>query len=154
MNRTSLFILVLGLGVATLLHASEPVTFQELSLMIRTGESPQEIMNDVSRRKLLKPLAANEVEALQASGASPALLTALQNANLAASPDQIAAYRVHHLPPSQAASAPLQSAPQGALPHPAAPAPLQAVVLPDRFTEGLEAAKTAPEQSVRLNSAF
>lgn len=149
MNRKSLFLLALCLGSASWLHGSEPMTYEELSLLVRTGVTPQEIVTDAARRKLLQPLTAGQQESLQASGASPALLNALQSPALVASEQDVAAYRAHHQPAAQP-SAPTVPPPNA----PATPIALQAVVLPDRFTEGLEAAKSVPEQPVKETDAF
>jgi hypothetical protein len=131
------------------LHGSDPMTYEELSLLVRTGVAPQEIVNDAARRKLLQPLTTGQQESLRESGAPPALLNALQSATLVASEQEVVAYRAHH----QAAARPSALA---ALPPAgrATPAALQAVVLPDRFTEGLEAAKSVPEQPVKGTDAF
>jgi len=150
MNRTFLLFLALCLGLASSLHATEPVTFEELSLMLRTGGSPQEILNDVARRKLLQPLTSGQQETLRENGAPPALLNALQAPNLIASPADAAAYRAHHQPPRQIITEP--SAPEAGV-H-ATPAPVQPVLLSDRFMEGIEAAKDLPEQPVRISDAF
>jgi hypothetical protein len=148
MNRTRLLSLAVFLGLAVSLHASEPMTFEELSLMLRTDSSPQEILNDVTRRKLLQPLTSGEQEKLREHGAPPALLNALQSSSVIASAEEAAAYRAHHQPQRRM----ITDSP--AAPQPGARATPQPILLSDRFTEGLEAAKEVPEQPVRITDAY
>ena len=151
MNRTFLLFLAVLFGLAMSLAGAEPMTFEELSLMLRTGSSPQEILHDVTRRKLLQPLTSGEQETLREQGAPPALLNALQSSTLIASAEEAAAYRAHHQPARQIIS----EAPGAASPGPGStPPPLQPVLLSDRFMEGIEAAKGVPEQSVRITDAY
>ncbi|HEY3898433.1 MAG TPA: hypothetical protein VGM54_07460 [Chthoniobacter sp.] len=151
MNRSFLLFLAVFLGLATLLPAAEPMTFEELSLMLRTGSSPQEILNDVTRRKLLQPLNSTEQEALREHGAPPALLNALQSSTLFASVEEAAAYRAHHQPARQIVAASPADPGNGVR---GTPPRLQPVLLSDRFMGGIEAAKDVPEQPVRITDAY
>ncbi len=129
------------------------MAFEELSLFLRTGASSSEILGDVSRRKLLQPLTPGQRETLRQQGAQPALLNALESRAPIASPEEVAAYRQHHQAQApQILSAPTAAAPASPVLTP--PAATQPVLLSDRFTEGLEAAKNLPEQPVNVADAF
>jgi hypothetical protein len=155
MNRTPLLLLALFLGLAITLPAAEPMTFEELSLMLRTGSSAQEILNDVTRRKLLQPLTSGEQETLREHGATPALLNALQSSSLLASAEEAAAYRANHQPARRMITqAPSGPQPVGRKTAPAPAAAPQAILLSDRFMEGIRAAREVPEQPVQLTDAY
>jgi len=139
MNRKSLLLLALSLCSAAWLHGVEPMSFQELSLLVRTGEPPQSIVNEAARRKLLQGLTPDQEAKLQQSGASPALIAALRSPVLLATPQEFQA---------QVELAETQTQAQ------ARPALPQAVVLPDHFTEWLEAAKSAPTRAMVATDAF
>ncbi|MDR3401289.1 MAG: hypothetical protein P4L99_02230 [Chthoniobacter sp.] len=141
MIRPSLLVLALLITTAACLHAADPLSFQELSLLVRTGEQPQAIVNEAARRKLLEPLTAEQEASLKASGASPALLNALRTPGLLATPEAAAAYRAHH------------QAPPPTIPT-SAPATSQRVFPPDRFTADLEASKNARPRPVKLSEGF
>lgn len=108
------------------LHGADPLSFQEISLLLRAGETPQSIANEANRRKLVEPLTAEQEDKLRANGASPDLLSYLRSPQLLAAPEVVAAYRTR---------------------HPAPPPP-------DHFSAGLEAAKTAPDRAVKWSEAF
>lgn len=150
MKRLAPAILIglLSLSSAT---AAEPISFQEISLLLRTGENQQTILNDITSRKLLQPLTAQQEATLRAAGASPALLNVLHAPETLASPDAVALYSTRH----QATPAPVPAA--AAAPAPAQPAPTpapQRVALPDLFTSGLENAKKAPASAMLMTYAF
>jgi hypothetical protein len=128
MTRSSLLLVTLLLAGTAWLHA-EPLSFQEISLMIRTGETPQSIIKEASSRKLLQALTPDQEAKLRASGAPPALLNALHAPELLASADVTALYQAHQ----QAVSA---------------------AVVRNRFIADIEAAKTAPDRAVRASEAF
>jgi hypothetical protein len=142
MKRISLFLVALGLTCATHLHAMEPVSFAELSLLLRAGETPLSVLNEVSARKLLQPLTAAEEARLRANGATPSLIEALRSPDLLAPPDAVAAYHAHH---------PIAPA---AITAPAPNAAAQPIALSDRFSAGIEAAKNAPNRAVQAGDAF
>jgi hypothetical protein len=150
MKRLAL-ITLLGLLSLTATHAADPITFQEISLLLRTGENQQTILNDATQRKLLQPLTAEQEVALRAAGATPALLTALHAPELLATPEAVATYRAHHQAPP--APVPAQNVPRAPV-QPAA-APARALVnLPDLFSKGIESAKTAPDRTVQMTDCF
>jgi hypothetical protein len=148
MKRFTL-VTLLGLLALSSATAAEPVSFQEISLLLRTGENQQTIYNEVERRKLLQPLTAEQDAALRAAGAPPALLTALHAPQLLATPEAVAAYRANHqAPPASAAVTPSVPAQPAAIPAP------RMVNLPDLFTKGLEDARKAPGGPMRMTYAF
>jgi hypothetical protein len=150
MNRkSSLLALLLGLGAVAWLRAADPMTFQELSLLVRTGEASQSIVNEVARRKLLQGLSAEQEAALRASGASAALITALQSPVLRASPEEAAAFanRRQGAPVRPAGPRAQEAAPRSA--GPAGP-----VYLSDPFKAPLEAAKSAPPRAMLVTDAY
>src|SRR5690242_20476246 len=59
---------------ATVPVFGDPVTFKEVSLLVRMKESPAEIGNQIARRKLCAPLTAQEIDMLRAQGASEQLI--------------------------------------------------------------------------------
>jgi hypothetical protein len=142
MNRISLFLVALSLACAAHLHAAEPVSFAELSLLVRSGESPQFILNEVATRKLLQPLTDAQEAKLRANGAAPALLAALHASDLLAPADAVTAYNARHASTPAAVSAPAPNAAS------------QPIALSDRFTAGIEAAKNAPNRAVNSGEAF
>ncbi|HSI15644.1 MAG TPA: hypothetical protein VK961_26595 [Chthoniobacter sp.] len=157
MKRLALALLSLGLLGLSTAAAADPMSFQELSLLLRTGETPQSILDEAVRRKLLLPLTAEQEATLRSAGASQDLLTALHTPELLASRDAVALYRSRHPatpPPVPAASIP--SAQQAvASPAPTAATPARPPApLPDLFTNGLETAKNAPVGAVRMTYAF
>jgi hypothetical protein len=148
MNRFSLLVLLLCLAGAACLRAAEPMSFQEISLMVRTGEAPQSIVNEAARRKLLMALTPDQEAKLQANGAPPALIAVLRTPTLLASPAELQAYVSRRQTQAQAAIADEQATAR------ATPPPRQAIVLPDRFAESLETAKSAPARAMSQNDAF
>ena len=68
------------LWVSTTVAAlGDPVTFKEVSLLVRMKESPAEIGNQVTRRKLSAPLTAQEIETLRTQGASEQVIQIVQD---------------------------------------------------------------------------
>jgi thiol-disulfide isomerase/thioredoxin len=61
-------------------------------MLLRNGEDQQYIVNDTARRMLLQPLTADELQALQALHASPALLNLLRDPATVVSAQSAAAY--------------------------------------------------------------
>jgi hypothetical protein len=116
--------------------------------MLRTGETPQSIVNETARRKLLMALTPDQEARLQQNGAPAALITALRSPALLASPAELQAYVSRRQAQAQVAIAEQQADAR------ATPPPRQAIVLPDRFAESLEAAKTAPARAMSQDDAF
>ena len=148
MNRQSLLLLALSLWGTAWLHGAEPLSFQELSLLVRTGETPQNIVNEAARRKLLQGLTPDQEAKLQQNGAPTALITALRSPALLATPQELQTYVARRQTQAQVAVAQTQAEAQPR------PAPPQAVVLPDHFTSWIEAAKSAPARAMAASDAF
>lgn len=155
----SRFLLTLSccLALTATLHASDPMSFQELSLLVRAGENPQSIADEVNRRKLLEPLTAAQENTLRANGAVPSLLTFLHSPQLIATPEAVAAYHAHHqapppsLPPETPAAPAAPAAPALTAAIPVAPPPSS---LRDYFNAGIEASSRAPSRAVKASDAF
>jgi hypothetical protein len=58
---------------------ADPVTFKEVSLLVRMKETPEQIVGQVSKRKLIQPLTQAELGTLRSQGATEALLQTLQD---------------------------------------------------------------------------
>ena len=70
--RTAALFLSLFLVISA--RAAEPITFHEISLYVRSGQTAENIFTETARRKLLLPLTAEQEVALRDQGASKALL--------------------------------------------------------------------------------
>lgn len=92
MTRKALLLCAFITASLTAVQAADPISFKELSMLLRNGEEQQYIINDTARRKLLQPLTADEMQALQALHASPALLNLLRDPSTVASAQTAAAY--------------------------------------------------------------
>jgi hypothetical protein len=71
--------------------AADPIMFNEISDLVRSGRLPQFIVGDVGRRKLLLPLSPQEEAALLSAGAKPAFVEALRAPSLLAAPEVVTA---------------------------------------------------------------
>ncbi len=129
MNWKALIIgaLISGFAIFPAL-ASDPVTYKEITMLLRNGEQPQSIMDETAQRKLLRPLAPLEKEDLVSLGATPALIKMLESPAMLATPESAAAYNARM---QQQKLALLQeqkneqAAAQTTPPAPATPAPQQ-----------------------------
>jgi hypothetical protein len=65
--------------MTTAIVFSDPVTFKEVSLLVRMKESPAEIENQIARRKLSPPLTTQEIALLRAQGASEQVMQIAQD---------------------------------------------------------------------------
>ncbi len=91
MNRPvfySLSILCTALLFAPGQVSARPVDFNEVSLLVRCRESETSIRDEVSHRKLMRPLTSQQETTLKAQGASDSLVQSLRSANLVASRDE------------------------------------------------------------------
>ncbi len=88
-----------GISAAVLLfstlfaQAADPMTFQELSLRLRMGDSPQLLLQETRQRSLLEALTQSQEALLQSSGASADWLAALRAPDLRTPQEAAAAYR-------------------------------------------------------------
>jgi len=71
--------------------SARPLDFNEVSLLVRCRESESVIKDEVSQRKLMRPLTPQQESTLKAQGASDSLVQALRNSNLVASKEEAAA---------------------------------------------------------------
>src|SRR5438067_668790 len=69
---------------------ARPIDFNELSLLVRVRESDSSIKDEVSRRKLMHSLTAQEESTLKAQGASDSLVQSLRNSGWVASKEEVA----------------------------------------------------------------
>lgn len=134
-------VLCSALSVVISAQAADPITFREISIYVRTGQTGQNIINETARRKLLAPLTAYEEGDLRLTGASTSLIEALRTPSLLATPEEVEAYNARHMP---------KAAPAPAAPEPAPlPPPMR-----NPFPAGLEAAKKAAPRVMQLADAY
>ena len=76
-------------GAVSLL--ARPIDFGEISLWVRAHDSEASIRDEVSRRKLMHPLTAQQEATLKSQGASDSLIQSLRNTSTVASKDEVAA---------------------------------------------------------------
>jgi hypothetical protein len=69
-----------------------PIDYNEVSLLLRAGQSESSIINDVSHRKLLRALTPQQENTLKAQGASNSLLQALHRPDVVMPAADAAAY--------------------------------------------------------------
>jgi hypothetical protein len=86
-----LFVVLLALFPLTGQLSARPLDFNEVSLLVRCRESESAIKDEVSQRKLMRPLTPQQESTLKAQGASDSLVQALRNSNLLASKEEAAA---------------------------------------------------------------
>jgi hypothetical protein len=77
---------------------ARPIDFNEISLLVRAHESDASIRDEVSQRKLIRPLTSQQETTLKSQGASDSLIQALRNTNIVASKEQVAAAESVHPP--------------------------------------------------------
>jgi len=75
-------------GIVSLL--ARPIDFSEISLWVRVHDNEGSIRDEVSRRKLMHPLNAQQEATLKSQGASDSLIQALRNTNNLASKEEVA----------------------------------------------------------------
>lgn len=84
-----LMIVIYLTGVVGLL--ARPIDFSEVSLWVRVHDNEASIRDEVSRRKLMHPLTAQQETTLKSQGASDSLIQSLRNTNNIASKEEVAA---------------------------------------------------------------
>jgi hypothetical protein len=92
MNRPAFYSLSALLAACLLGPAqlsARPVDYGEVSLLVRCRESESSIRDEVTRRKLMHPLTAQQEATLKTQGASDSLVQSLRNSNLYASKEEI-----------------------------------------------------------------
>jgi hypothetical protein len=94
---------------AAMAITAAPINFNEISLWVRSRETDQAILSEVSQRKLAHPLTPQQEATIKAQGASNSLVNSLRSPNLVAPP----------VPPSEAKPAPSKiSSPQETIEEP------------------------------------
>ena len=77
-NKATLLSCLLAFSFLAGFASGSPVTFQEISMLLRNRESEAFIQQDSTRRRLAQPLTPQQEAALTALGATPGLLQALR----------------------------------------------------------------------------
>ncbi len=145
------------LGLTLNVHATDLITFKELSLMVRMS-APQQVMEEAAFRKLLRPLSAKEEASLMSSGAAPALIVALRSPALLATPEMVAAFEVSHKAAVATDAAQKLSLEASVTQLAASKAEadrkrvVNAVLVP--YTNDLQDAISAPPMSLKASDAF
>jgi hypothetical protein len=86
----TVFTVLAGAFAAT----AAPINFGEVSLWVRSRETDQSILREVSQRKLAKTLTPQQDSTLKSQGASDSLIQSLKKPALVASPAEVAATEV------------------------------------------------------------
>lgn len=151
MSLSRAFLFFLTLGLATTLQAADPVTFHEISLLVRSGQTGQDIVNETARRGLLQPLTAEEETTLHLQGGSTSLITALRTPSLLATPEQVAAYNGRRTSGPGKTRAPIAPSPS----EPPVPSrPAGPMLISNPFPEGLEAARKSKPRVMQITDAY
>jgi hypothetical protein len=91
MNRPAFYSLSILFAALLLVPGqafARPVDYNEVSLLVRCRESESSIRDEVTRRKLMRPLTPQQESTLKAQGASDSLVQSLRNSNLVASKEE------------------------------------------------------------------
>jgi hypothetical protein len=135
---------------SALVSRATPITYKEISMLLRNGEREQFIFSEAEKRKLLQPLSKQEEAVLSGLGATAALLNALRSPALLAPPDMVAAYKARMLPPAPGPQpATPEEAPRAVLVAP--PRPVPAVT---NITAAIAYAKNAAPIGLMQNDAY
>jgi hypothetical protein len=112
--RSSLAIFCALLLPVSAALALDPVSFEEISVRLKAGDTAAQIVPDVRHRQILKPFSAAQLSALKSLGASASLLAEVQRAENMAPPtvaQAVAARTAPAQPAVPATTAPSASAP-------------------------------------------
>ena len=71
---------------------SAPITYKEIAMLLRNGETPQSILQETASRKLLQPLTQSEEAGLLSLGGTAAMVQALRAPAMIASSSTASAY--------------------------------------------------------------
>lgn len=96
--------------------AVDPVSFPEISVRLKAGDSSGAIVNDIRHRQILKPLTAQQLTALRSLGATALLLSEVQRT------ENIAPAEVAQAVEARTAPLPATPAPGGTPAAPSTPA--------------------------------
>lgn len=147
MKRKTPLVAAILLTLTLCLNAA-PITFKEISMLLRNGEREQFVFGEAEKRKILEPLTKNEETYLKGLGASPALLTALRSPTLLAPPEAVAAYKARQKA-AEAAAAQEETAPRAIMVAP----PREGRTF-HHVTAGVEYARTSAPVGVMQNDAY
>jgi hypothetical protein len=78
-SKLPLVVGVLLFVVGSIPLSADPVTFKEVSVLVRMKQPPAEIESQIAKRKLNNPFSKQELETLRTQGASDSLLRTLQD---------------------------------------------------------------------------
>ena len=82
----------IALGLFASSAAAEPIEFSEVSLLVRARESEPSIIQEVSRRKLVRPLTPQQESTLRTHGAAESLIQALRGSAVVLAAADASAY--------------------------------------------------------------
>lgn len=138
MNGRALIICAVLFGFAVTARCA-PITYKEISMLLRNGETPRSILEETAGRKLLRPLTAQEEADSMSRGGTAAMMQALRAPAMIASPATASAYQAELNEQKRRAlqeqkNAGLQAARSEQAPQPpaATPAPLPVPGGPER----------------------
>ncbi len=86
MRRLFLTLLLTGAALSGLLGRTLPLTIKEVTLMLRSGFSSENVQRELSVRRFAESCDAAGEKALRDAGAAPALIDAIKNGSYASSP--------------------------------------------------------------------
>jgi thiol-disulfide isomerase/thioredoxin len=138
MNWRTFLLCALFFGPLSVGWAADPITSKEIAMLLRNGESQQYIIDDTTRRKLLRPLSNEEEQTLVSLRAGPALMNILRDPGIVASSQDANAYAARLQQQKAQALQEAQLAAQAArtrpLQEPNAPQPAKPVEGSSEFT--------------------
>jgi hypothetical protein len=90
--RKSLALCCIACAALTTTALAEPIEFSEVSLLVRARESEPSIIQEVTRRKLVRPLTPQQENTLRTHGAGESLIQALRGSAVLLSQADAAAF--------------------------------------------------------------
>lgn len=110
-----LTVLCIAGAMLTATSFAEPIDYSEVSLLVRAHESEPSIVQEVSRRKLVRALTPQQEEALKKQGAPDSLIRAIRRPDMVLAAADASAFeaRRDQARTSQRVGAPRASAPNG-----------------------------------------
>jgi hypothetical protein len=107
--RFLVVLLALTSAVFTASALAEPIDYSEVSLLVRAREPEASITQEVSRRKLVRPLTPQQEQTLKAQGASDSLLQSLRRPDVPLAAADASAFEARRQQTRQAQSSPRTS---------------------------------------------
>ena len=90
--RKSLAVSCIACAALTTTALAEPIEFSEVSLLVRARESEPSIIQEVTRRKLVRPLTPQQETTLRTQGAGESLIQALRGSAIVLAQGDAAAF--------------------------------------------------------------